>query len=261
MACSPNRRLVAMAVCGDISGVWLVDPKSWKRLERMDGATDESIYGLWFAPDGKMLVALGEKGVHVWNLVTRQHRTIESRYSSDKFVGVTDNAKAVAFQSSGEIMFFSTSTGDLHMSFELLGKERDDGWALVSPVGSLVAIAYRGTVYLDDWATGESKGTLYSHEASVNQMAFSSDASLLATGDSQGRIKLWKVTGLVNNANKSDPAATTEPLKPADDKTAAPTTSSQPFPSPAADEQGFVSLFDGKTLDGWHANGRRSMDR
>jgi len=206
IAYSPERRLVAIAVVGDDAGrddagIWILNPKSWDRLEKMDGVTDgEGIHELWFSPDGKVLVAQsdksGEGGIHVWDLATRRHQLVKSRYSSDKFAGVADRGKAVAYKGSGEITLFSTSTGDVYKNLELLGKERVDGQAWVSPVGSLVAITYRGTVYLDDWSTAESKATLTSHEADVTRMTFSSDGSMLATGDAQGRVKLWKVASL-----------------------------------------------------------------
>ena len=169
MACSSDRRLVAIEqVANDDRGIWLINPASWGRLEKMDGlAQYENIYGMWFAPDGKMLVAHGAEGVHVWNLVTRQHRNITS---SVKFVGVADSAKAVAFKSSKMMEFFSTATGEVYRTYEPQDKERRYGQALVSPVGSLVATAHNATVFLDDWgATAESKGAIYSHDTYVQR--------------------------------------------------------------------------------------------
>ncbi len=257
LACSPDRKLVAVAICGDDTGVWLVNPESWDRLERMNGA--EEISWLSFSPDGKTLVAqVDERRVHVWDLATKRHQLVEARYSSDKFAGVADNAKAVAFQSSGEIMFFNASSGTVQKKYELVGKEKEDGRAWVSPVGSLVAFAYGGTVYLDDWATAESKATLTSHEANITWMQFSSDGSLLATGDAVGRIKLWKIGSLTNTLDEKKPSSTGE---------ASPVTNSLPAePRMEGVSQDRMSLFDGKSLSGWslrdpdHQNWRTEND-
>ena len=120
----------------------------------------------------------------------------------------------------------------------------------VSPVGRVVAVGSGDAILLHDWVAA-SRLPRSPTTAQVQAMEFSLDGSLLATGDAQGGIELWKPT-CFDDVNKSDPAATTEPPKPADDRTAPPTTSSQSFPS-SVNEQGFASLFDGKTLDGWHA--------
>lgn len=222
---SPNGRILAIGLGSsyghnEASGrppiVVLVDTATLQPLEHlmshrpMGPAADLS-----FSPDGSTLVGTvgsgdGPVGFYVWNLKTKSHQVFPGRAY---FLQLVDRGRLMVLWLRGDkgITVFDTATGqegpDFRFPTEGTGRELA---AAVSPVGRIAAAVYDQGAYLYDWATGDTLATLDHEGSSVQHMEFSSDGKLLATGDKRGRIKLWKLAGLLASANKPRPAATAE---------------------------------------------------
>jgi WD40 repeat protein len=155
VAFSPDGRYLAWTV---MSGeVWLKDRSTGETRSIQDGAT-ASARALAFSPDGRILaVTGGSPGVRLWEVETR------SKLAALE-VG-SEPTKSIAFARDGRTM--------------AIGQESVDP----GDVGGVV------TVW--DFRERRRLQVLPGHRRGVLSLAFSADATLLASGDSGGVVKLW----------------------------------------------------------------------
>ena len=198
---------------------------------------------LRFSANGDILVGLSKyygdndiRAFHVWNVKSKSYQYFtEDEHGS--YAQILADGSFVVVRSKGGMKVFNTATGAEAMTFSLpYGKIERSTPVAISPVGRVVAVGSGDAILLHDWAAGKPLATLSHDGAEVQAIEFSVDGSLLATGDAQGGIKLWKLTDFLNNVNKSDPAATTEPLQRRKPQVV------------------MRQLFDGRTLNGWEAD-------
>jgi WD40 repeat protein len=191
-------------------GQWIVSG-GWDSYVRVwDAATGESVAelpqdgyvrALALSPDGKRLVAMGDKtdGLRVWDVAAR--RRIATYKTAEKGLW------AAAYRSGGGhvavlgpghvIKVLDATTGEPVATAD--AGARLEYWAVrralaYSPDGRLLAGPYEGNqVGLWDAETYRLIGTLTGHTGTLLSVAFSADGRLLASGGADSLIKVWDV--------------------------------------------------------------------
>ena len=144
--------LASATLTGD---VWLEELASGRSVRLAHGPWS-SAQSLAFAPTSHVLAVVGHYPVvRLWDVDTENEPVtlaVEGRF-----------AKSVAFSTDGVLLAVSECEGE--------GKT--------------------GRVVLWNWRLGRRLATLEGHQGVVNTLAFSVDGSRLASGGSQGDVKLW----------------------------------------------------------------------
>jgi WD40 repeat protein len=151
--------------------VLLIDMETGRvRFELSKSSDNSRIHSLAFSPDSKLLASAGGalSDVRIWDVETGALKQSFSPYDLKEGFGID----AVAFSPDGKL--FASGNG------------------------------YKGTITIWDTKTWELKATfknvgLYANitkGGSINSIAFAPDSKLLASGDQDGMVKLWDVSGL-----------------------------------------------------------------
>ena len=193
MVCfSPDGNLLAAAVNspgadGEIR-VW--EAASGRDVARL-GGLERAAVGAAFSVDGERIVATSRRAVSMWSLAGPKRLW-------ELTVGVEQSpAKTVAEFCLGDdlVAYKQPWLIDAETGQQRQRLVRGQNWCqAVSPDGRLLA---RGTavgrVYLSACETGQPRGFLAGHMATVLRVAFSRDQSLLVTGSADGTARIWDV--------------------------------------------------------------------
>jgi uncharacterized protein (TIGR03067 family) len=247
---SPDGKILAVSLFGSRVPCVLVNPRTLRVMEQLPAVTTWHPSFLTFSSDGSTLLGTSngyDAGTFcIWNLKKKTQKLLEL-HDNHRFVQLIDKGSLLAL-TYHKVRVFNTTTGMIHreMSYpEISGRSGLYAIAM-SPEGRLIATDSRDRILLRNWETDTLLATLSSDGARVQQMAFSNDGKLLAAADSKGKIRIWKLTGLLANQASSNTSAD----EPGGEK---PVTDGQPSPVPG--EERFVSLFDGRSLAGWEGGG------
>jgi len=174
-------------------------------VQRSDAGGDEPLVlkghtgwvgGVAFAPDGTLLATgSADQTVRLWELPGgRLQRT---------FSGHTETVSAVAFSPDGKTLASASFDGTVRLWDAATGKSRA---VLRAGRGAVLTIAFSSDgkrlatggfdsrVYLWETEAGVVKQTLKGHRSWVNAVAWST-SDHLATGSSDGTVRLWNASG------------------------------------------------------------------
>lgn len=183
---------LSSAMIGPENATTVVQLARWGK-----GVINEAI----FSPDGKTIALASSIGIYLLDASNLQQRLfIETQYSIQSVAFTPDVQTIIAMSNYGELVSFRTEDGTF-----LQGSKVDfPFYALVksSPTANLAAISgpSQTKIYLADLATGnilkilEPNDLTVPYLATVRDMSFSSDGSLLVTCSNQGAY-LWNPNG------------------------------------------------------------------
>ncbi|KAH8598490.1 WD40-repeat-containing domain protein [Bisporella sp. PMI_857] len=220
VAFSPESKLVASGSSDETVRLWDVATGTEQRVLK---GHSSSVWAVVFSPDGK-LVASGsdDRTVRLWDAATGTERRV--------LKGHSDSVWAVAFSPDGKLVASGSSDETVRLWDAATGTEQrvlkghsDSVWAVAfSPDGRLVAsgsddrtvrlwdaaisterrvlkghsnwvkaVAFSPDARLWDVATSTERRVLKGHSDSVWVVAFSPDGKLVASGSSDGTVRLW----------------------------------------------------------------------
>ena len=166
---SPDGQTLASG--SDDRTIRLWDVAAGKLKATLTGHTD-NVNSVMFSPDGQTLASGSLDGtIRLWNANTGQLKTT--------FTGRV--ISSVSFSTDGQTLAGGGSTIDL--------------WDAVTGKGKVRNLSEEGIFRRGKWkaVSDMGKSTLTGHTSYVNSVAFSPDGQTLASGSSDGTIRLWEL--------------------------------------------------------------------
>ncbi|MAS36349.1 MAG: hypothetical protein CL610_20255 [Anaerolineaceae bacterium] len=164
---------------------------------------DVIVWKLAFFDNNDLLMSLGGSSVKVWDLASRTNITTirNPEYPISAAIPDTFGSFIIIVDSNGSLHIFDSDSGKNQLSLQRnLG-----GFDLqLSPDQSILASAGVRQVTLLDWETSDLITKLEASSEAISDIAFNADGTLMATGDTKGKIRIWDVqnlTELINLAN------------------------------------------------------------
>ena len=199
---SPDGRTLASSGSRGVH-LWNVDTMQRKttleheRVMWRDGIKYNILSGIdriAFSPDGQMLAGVNSRGVHLWDVDSRQHRTILLQITSLNGIAFSPDRQTLATSFNYGVSLWDAHTGKYKTT---LIKDTVHVESIVfSPDGrTLAGVSVNNTVRLWDAVNGQHKATL-KHTGWVWDIAFSPDGRTLASGSNDNKVLLWDVATL-----------------------------------------------------------------
>jgi WD40 repeat protein len=200
MAFSPDGRTVA---AGGVDGVvYLFDAATGKELPvSRAGWNRGTPNAVGFTPDDKGLIlrSINGGGIHLCETATGK---VIREYSTDKewpqAAALSPDGKTLAAgTSSGTILLYETSTGQILHRLKGQERQRDDGRDRVlafAPDGRTVAAAGENVIRLWDAATGKELQQFRGHEGDIWSLFFTPDGKTLVSSGKDETTRFWEVT-------------------------------------------------------------------
>ena len=207
VAISLDGKRFASAAADNTVRIW--DPSSGSCLTTIESPSP--VNDISFSPDRRYLAtACHDMAVRIW--------TVEDGQAVHTLSGHTDPVVCVNYSPDGDSLISGTApkpslkvwnaeTGEEQSEFTDLiassaGLEGEDNSGVrdvvFSPDGATLAIANADLVRLLDAATHKELRTFAGHVGGIHAVAFSSDGRLLASGSSDGTVKVWDVETSAN---------------------------------------------------------------
>ena len=190
------------------SGAWDGIVKVWDALTKENIATlgghDAAILGGWFrgwyapvtfSPDGKTLVYGAAEEIKFWDVATKQEiAAIEAHPAGVVSVDFSPDGTMLASGSGQNIKLWDVETRE-NIAASIQGAKDNPFFVAFSPVGTILAYpTYKyGGVVLWDVEADQQIAILEGHTDPVWYVSFSADGTTLASGSSDGTVKLWDV--------------------------------------------------------------------
>ncbi len=186
-----------LASCSEDGTVKLWDPQTGGLLNILSGATD-IVRRAQFSPDGKYLFAAShDHTVHVWDTHTgHEAYTLYGHLGRVDGVEFSPDGKRFATAGmDGSIRIWDVAT--LHETSILRDFKGSAFRAIWSPDAErLISIGTDSGVYVRNGKSCELITTLKAHNAQLCDLAISEDGTFMATGDEDGKVCVWSISGL-----------------------------------------------------------------
>ena len=162
------------------------------------------VWGISFSPNGKTIAsASDDKTVKLWDLSTRELKTLKGHSAEVRNVSFSPNGKMIASAGSdgtiinngvitGTVILWDTSS---RSSKTLLGHSSEVWSVSFNPDSNMIASAsWDGTIILWDISSGKKLKTLQGHSAEVWSVSFAPDGKTIASASSDKTVKLWDIS-------------------------------------------------------------------
>ena len=167
-----------------------------------------------FSPNGKILAAKNlEDAVEVWHIPTQLSlytlKKQNPNANGKRIMALSSNGKMLAIGENQHIHLSNTHTGETLATFKMpkknptwfdrlkslfggeLIKEKIEAVAVAQDTNNFLAASGYKTIYLWDVSKQDPLLTIKAHSEAICKLAFTSDGTLLASGDIGGTIHLW----------------------------------------------------------------------
>jgi WD40 repeat protein len=194
VAISPDGKWIASAADGSMSCLW--DAETMRQAAQVDG------FAVAFSPDGKLLVAIGNEGLHVLDLTQSP--------PPSRTIRIKSKIHRLEFFPRGERLVLAGADGMMRIcNLAEKGAAEQESWlAHKDRIGRPVFSAdgkSLATFGVDDglakiWDMTDTPARLRCTLASADKqkvysLDMSRDGRMVATGQQQGMIRLWDVSG------------------------------------------------------------------
>jgi WD40 repeat protein/serine/threonine protein kinase len=196
LAFTPNgKTLVSGGACP--TQLWDV---ATEKAAPLNGHTENmSVFSL--SPDGKTLAALGpEKTVKLWDLTTGQARDSIQAQTDMSGAAFSPDGKTLAAWNSRK-SGLTVNLWDVATQKELAPLQAQGPWSILSvlfsPDSKTLVAGSRSRFVAWDVTSTQQKMVVWPdrEQARTESLAFSPDGKILATGSSNGMIRLWNADG------------------------------------------------------------------
>jgi WD40 repeat protein len=163
------------------------------------------VLGLAFSPDGRLAVAAGVRLLRVWDLVTGEMRTLDTRLQPDECAEQPQSVGAVEFLSDGQLL--TAGDGGVRVWDLERGTSRQirpcrtetdqflatnqDRRALVLYVDPVARTSMFGSLDLEAGSFQE----ISAHGRTVSAVALDPTGTIVVTGDLDGVVRVGPITG------------------------------------------------------------------
>lgn len=206
LAASKDGTQLAAAGCDRLVRVWnLADGVAKAKLAATFENHADWIFGLSFSGDGKLLLSASrDKTAKIWDLVEKQSQvTFPDHQNSVYGVAIsTDGKQGISAGEDGNIRFWAVAEQGKNPAGKQVktatgGHSKAVFRLVVHPDASKMLAATcsaDGTVKLWNLGAGSATKTLTGHTDWVYAVAISPDATMVASGDWKGEVRVWRVS-------------------------------------------------------------------
>ena len=152
---------------------------------------------LAFSPDGKLLCALMDTGIHIWDVAAEREvlhvggKTKEETVPSVVFA--PDGKSLVTGWGDGSVRLWDIAGNKKTLEFEKIAGSSGDCVAITHDGKSVAAEGPRGSIILWDAATGKQTRRLRGHADAIAALVFSRDGKTLVSTGADRTIIVWDV--------------------------------------------------------------------
>ena len=156
-----------------------------------EGKWRDSVVGLAFLADGRLLTIMMRGAIHVWDLgdgTKEEIRPCAPRNLEDPNVLIDKDRRRFVFREEGAFTFFDLEKGSAR---KVTSHGNRVTAATLDPTGTIVVSGSNDGVVRVGPVTGEEPHLLYGHTLDVSSVAVSPDGKWIASASQDGTIRLW----------------------------------------------------------------------
>jgi WD40 repeat protein len=185
---------------GDEEFIEVFDVAKKERKLTIDAHRGRRVWALEFLPDGNAVVSAGDDGsIKYSNLKGQVTPIVEGLTNRVTSISLSGDGQHVAGAgNSPAVSIWNVKTGQEEFKLDNPYNKQNATAVAISPAGRFVAVGYQdGAILIWDiyeyLETGKLPERLLSHNAKINDIAFSDDGTALLAGSLDKKATLWHI--------------------------------------------------------------------